>query len=119
MVHTSACINIFSYYVWLVFWQKDQEPIYLFLKLENYLELFKDLRKDETVPKIATNLVYLIKANRKDQVESKVIYSIFSKQPKRADKYWLLHVDSVDEPNRFEYNVNQIIPGFLSELIFI
>jgi KUP system potassium uptake protein len=80
--------------------------------------LFKELRTDETVPKISTNLVYLIKANRRDQIESKVIYSIFSKQPKRADKYWLLHVDIVDEPNRFEYKVTQIIPGILIRIDF-
>ena len=80
--------------------------------------MFKDLRNDETVPKIATNLVYIIKANRQDQIESKVIYSIFSKQPKRADKYWLLHVDIVDEPNRFEYKVNHIIPGILIRIDF-
>jgi len=89
-----------------------------FSKIENYLELFKDLRTDETVPKIATNLVYIIKANRRDQIESKVIYSIFSKQPKRADKYWLLHVDMVDEPNRFEYSAKQIIPDILIRIDF-
>jgi KUP system potassium uptake protein len=89
-----------------------------FSKIENYLELFRDLRTDETVPKIASNLVYIIKANRRDQVESKVIYSIFSKQPKRADKYWLLHVDIVDEPNRFEYSAKQIIPDILIRVDF-
>ena len=89
-----------------------------FSNLGDYLELFKDLRNDKTVPKIATNLVYIIKANRQDQVESKVIYSIFNKQPKRADKYWLLHVDRVDEPNRFEYKVNHIIPGVLIRIDF-
>jgi KUP system potassium uptake protein len=89
-----------------------------FIKLEEYIELFKDLRKDKTVPKIATNLVYIIKANNPNQVESKVIYSIFKKQPKRADTYWLLHVDRVDEPNRFEYKVNHIIPGILIRIDF-
>jgi KUP system potassium uptake protein len=89
-----------------------------FSNLSDYLELFKDLRKDNSVPKTATNLVYLIKANRVEQVESKVIYSIFNKQPKRADTYWLLHVDRVDEPNRFDYKVNQIIPGVLIRIDF-
>ena len=89
-----------------------------FINLGEYIELFKDLRKDKTVPKIATNLVYIIKANNQDQVESKVIYSIFKKQPKRADTYWLLHVDRVDEPNRFEYKVNHIIPGILIRIDF-
>jgi KUP system potassium uptake protein len=89
-----------------------------FSNLDDYIEIFKDLRKDKTVPKIATNLVYIIKANRQDQVESKVIYSIFNKQPKRADTYWFLHVDRVDEPNRFDYRVNHLIPGVLIRVDF-
>jgi len=47
-----------------------------------------------------------------------VIYSIFNKFPKRADRYWFLHVDRVDEPNRFEYKVNHIIPGVLIRVDF-
>ncbi len=89
-----------------------------FANLSEYIELFRDLRQDKTVPKIATNLVYIIKANKLDQVESKVLYSIFSKQPKRAETYWFLHVDRVDEPNRFEYDVNHIIPGILIRIDF-
>ncbi|HLN21520.1 MAG TPA: KUP/HAK/KT family potassium transporter [Bacteroidales bacterium] len=89
-----------------------------FSKLEGYIETFKDLKEDQTIPKIATNLVYIIKANNPDQVESKVIYSIFNKQPKRADHYWLLHVDMVDEPYRCEYKVTHIIPGILIRIDF-
>jgi KUP system potassium uptake protein len=89
-----------------------------FINISNYIEHFTDLRQDESIPKIATNLVYIIKANRQEQVESKVIYSIFNKFPKRADRYWLLHVDRVDEPNRFDYKVNQIIPGVLIRVDF-
>jgi KUP system potassium uptake protein len=89
-----------------------------FINLGDYYSLFKDLKNDKSVPKFATNLVYIIKANRQDQVESKVIYSIFRKQPKRADMYWLLHVDRVDEPNRFDYRVNHLIPGILIRLDF-
>jgi KUP system potassium uptake protein len=105
---------MFSWY----FGRKIKNRHISFSRLESYMELFKELQTDETVPKTATNLVYLIKANRKDQIESKVIYSIFSKQPKRADKYWLLHIDIVDEPNRFEYQVNHIIPGVLIRIDF-
>jgi KUP system potassium uptake protein len=89
-----------------------------FINLADYYELFKDLKNDKSVPRIATNLVYIIKANRQEQVESKVIYSIFNKRPKRADTYWLLHVDRVDEPNRFDYKVNHIIPGVLIRVDF-
>ena len=89
-----------------------------FINLADYLPLIKDLSKDKSVPITATNLVYLIKANNKDQVESKVMYSIFQKQPKRAETYWLLHVDRVDDPYRFEYEVEQIIPGILIRIDF-
>jgi KUP system potassium uptake protein len=89
-----------------------------FVKLDGYLPLIKDLSKDKSVPITSTNLVYLIKANNKDQVEAKVLYSIFQKQPKRAEVYWLLHVDRVDDPYRFEYEVEQIIPGILIRVDF-
>jgi KUP system potassium uptake protein len=89
-----------------------------FSNISNFTGLFRDLQKDETVPKIATNLVYIIRANRLDQVESKVIYSIFNKFPKRADTYWFLHIDRVNEPNRLDYKVTQIIPGVLIRVDF-
>jgi KUP system potassium uptake protein len=89
-----------------------------FASLDGYLDMFRDLTKDRSVSKVATNLVYIIHANNIYQVESKVIYSIFNKQPKRANTYWLLHVDMVDEPNRFEYKINHIIPGVLIRIDF-
>jgi KUP system potassium uptake protein len=100
------------------FGRKLKNRYVTFTLLDKYIEMFKDLSKDTSVPKCATNLVYIIKANRHDQVESKVIYSIFHKQPKRADTYWLLHINGVDEPNRFEYEVTQIIPGVLIRVDF-
>jgi KUP system potassium uptake protein len=100
------------------FGRKIKNRYISFANLNKYTDLFKDLAEDESVPKTATNLVYIIRANRKDQVESKVIYSIFSKQPKRADKYWLLHIDRVNDPNQFEYHVTQIIPGILIRVDF-
>ena len=89
-----------------------------FSNLTDYLPLIRDLSNDKSVPLAATNLVYIIKANNKEQVESKVLYSIFQKQPKRARTYWLVHVDRVDDPGRFEYEVEQIIPGILIRLDF-
>jgi KUP system potassium uptake protein len=100
------------------FGRKIKNRYITFANLNKYTTLFTELSKDESVPKIATNLVYIIRANRKDQVESKVIYSIFNKQPKRADTYWLIHVDRVTDPNQFEYQVTQIIPGILIRLDF-
>jgi KUP system potassium uptake protein len=107
-------IIMFGWY----FGRKLKNRYVTFTDLYKYIDLFKDLSKDNSVPKTATNLVYIIKANRPDQVESKVIYSIFQKQPKRADTYWLIHVDRIDEPDRIDYQVNQIIPGILIRVDF-
>jgi KUP system potassium uptake protein len=111
-----------SFYLLLMagwyFGRKIKNRFITFANLNRYTDLFRDLVKDESVPKTATNLVYIIRANRIDQVESKVIYSIFNKQPKRADTYWLLHVDRVNDPNEFDYHVTQIIPGILIRVDF-
>jgi KUP system potassium uptake protein len=110
-----------SYFLIMFGWyfgRKIKNRYITFASLNKYIDLFKDLAKDESVPKTATNLVYIIRANRKDQVESKVIYSIFQKQPKRADTYWFIHVDRVNDPNQFDYHVTQIIPGLLIRVDF-
>jgi KUP system potassium uptake protein len=112
-----ASIFFIIMYGWY-FGRKLKNRYVTFTNLDRYIELFKELSKDNSVPKTATNLVYVIKANRPDQVESKVIFSIFHKQPKRADTYWLLHIDNIDEPDRFDYQVTQIIPGVLIRVDF-
>jgi len=89
-----------------------------FVNVNKYLHLFEDLSHDKSIPQIATNLVYIIKANNIHQIESKIMYSIFNKQPKRAQTYWLLHVNTVDEPDTFNYEINQIIPGILIRIDF-
>ncbi|NLJ20722.1 MAG: KUP/HAK/KT family potassium transporter [Bacteroidales bacterium] len=93
--------------------RKIKNKYSLFLKIRPYFSIISDLKEDKTVPKYATNLVYLTKANYRTDIESKIIYSIINKQPKRADYYWLLHVDHVDEPNTFEYTFEKLIPNTL------
>ncbi|MBK7888229.1 MAG: KUP/HAK/KT family potassium transporter [Bacteroidetes bacterium] len=80
-----------------------------FVKLEKYFEIISDVSKDETIPKYATHLVYLTSARTDKEVENKIIYSILQKQPKRADVYWLVHVDVVDEPYTLEYSVKELV----------
>jgi len=79
-----------------------------FVHLRDYTALLADLSNDLSVPKFATHLVYLTSADNKGEIESKVIYSIMQKQPKRADIYWFVHVDVTDEPYRMDYTVRHI-----------
>ncbi len=89
-----------------------------FIDISDYYTILKELSEDETVPKYASQLVYLTSANNDTEVESKIIYSILQKQPKRADIYWLIHVDTLDEPYRKEYEVNFLIPNKLIRVDF-
>ncbi len=89
-----------------------------FVKLEEYFSLIQDLSADNTINKYSTHLVYLTSADSIKEIESKVIYSIFQKQPKRADVYWLLHIDVVDEPYTMEYKINSILPDDLIRVDF-
>jgi KUP system potassium uptake protein len=91
----------------------------VFVKIADYVDILKDLRYDISIPKFATNLVYLTRADRKTDVESKILYSIINKQPKRADKYWLLHLHIVDEPRKLGYKVETLIPDVLYRVEFV
>jgi KUP system potassium uptake protein len=81
-----------------------------FVDLKHYVGMLQDLQADATVPKEATNLVYLAMADSKRYIDSNIIYSIFKKRPKRADVFWFVHVDTVDNPFTSKYVVDTIIP---------
>jgi KUP system potassium uptake protein len=84
-----------------------------FLTIKSFFKIISDINKDTTIPKYSTNLVYLSKADLKTEIEGKIIYSIINKQPKRADNYWILHIDHVDDPTTFEYSFEKLIPDIL------
>lgn len=84
-----------------------------FTKIEPFFKIVSAIKADKTIPQYATNLVYLSKADYRDEIESKIMYSIVNKHPKRAEHYWLLHVDYHDEPMMCEYNAMQLIPDTL------
>jgi KUP system potassium uptake protein len=79
------------------------------VNIESYYPLIRELSNDTSVPKYSTHLVYLTGAESVNNIENKIMYSIFQKQPKRADIYWLLHIDVVDEPYTMEYKVRTLI----------
>ncbi len=107
-----ASILFIVMYVWFR-GRRIKNSFIEFVHIQKYLEILKSLHNDESIPKYSTNLVYITRAKRKTEIESKIMYSIFNKQPKRADVYWLIHVDIVDEPYEMSYAVNNLIPKIL------
>ncbi len=78
--------------------------------MDDCVELISDIKTDKEIPKYASNLVYLSGSPDKSVIESKLIYSIVNKQPKRADHYWFIHIDNVDTPDTLEYSVDIVAP---------
>lgn len=89
-----------------------------FVRLDDYLPQLQELSIDTTIPKYATHLVYMSSANNPKEIEHKIIYSIFNKKPKRADIYWFIHVDVLDDPYSCEYIVQTIIPNEVIRIEF-
>ena len=117
------CITIFLLLYFLHRARRLRSVKYKLVNLDDYIDMFNDLIHDETIPKAATNLVFMTKkANTESLVDSNIIYSLFQQNPKRADVYWIIHVEILDYPNEHEknYSVSTIIPEklFLVNLQF-
>ncbi len=89
-----------------------------FVRLEHYVPKLQELSNDKAVPKYSTHLVYLTSADNPKEIEHKIIYSILNKKPKRADIYWFVHVDTMDNPYTSEYKVEHIIPNDIIRIDF-
>lgn len=89
-----------------------------FVRVEEYIPKLEALSNDNTIPKFATHLVYLTSANNPKEIEHKIMYSILSGKPKRADIYWFVHVDTLDDPYTCEYSVSHIIPNDIIRVEF-
>ena len=89
-----------------------------FVRMEEYIPKLEELSNDISVPKYATHLVYMTSANNPKEIEHKIIYSILSGKPKRADIFWFVHVDTLDDPYTCEYIVEHIIPNDIIRVEF-
>ncbi len=89
-----------------------------FVRMEHYIPMIQELSNDKSIAKYATHLVYMTSANNPKEIEHKIIYSILNKKPKRADIYWFVHVDVLDDPYTSEYSVEHIIPNDIIRVEF-
>jgi KUP system potassium uptake protein len=89
-----------------------------FVKLDDYVGILQELSNDKTIPKYATHLVYLTSADNPKEIEHKIIYSILIRKPKRADIYWFVHVNVMDDPYTMEYSVETVIPNEIIRIEF-
>lgn len=95
-------------YIWY-YARKINNRFTRFIDLGKYVQQIKDLSVDLQIPKFSTHLIYMTKANTRQEIEDKIIKSIFSKRPKRADVYWFLHIDRTEEPYTLSYSVHELV----------
>lgn len=89
-----------------------------FVRLDDYVGILQELSNDKSIPKYSTHLVYLTSADNPKEIEHKIIYSILIRKPKRADIYWFVHVNVMDDPYTMEYSVETIIPNEIIRIEF-
>jgi KUP system potassium uptake protein len=118
--YITLLIGIFIFAVMYIWYRarKIKNRYIEFVRLDHYLDKIQELSRDATVPKYATHLVYMTSANNPKEIEHKIIYSILNRKPKRADIYWFVHLDTVDDPYACEYKVTHIIPDDIIRVDF-
>ncbi len=79
-------------------------------QLAGCVSLISGIKEDSSIPKYASNLVYLSRSPDQRLIETKLIYSIVNKQPKRADHYWFVHIENADDPDTLSYSVEILEP---------
>jgi KUP system potassium uptake protein len=95
-------------YVWY-YARKINNKFVKFVDLGKFTPQIIELSNDDSIPKFSTHLIYLTKANSRNQIEEKLMKSLFAKQPKRADVYWFLHINRTEEPFTMSYDVSELV----------
>lgn len=95
-------------YVWY-YARKINNRFTHFVDLGEYAPQLTELSNDDIIPKFSTHLIYLTKADRRHEVEERIIQSILSKKPKRADVYWFLHINRTEQPYTLTYDVSELV----------
>lgn len=80
-----------------------------FVHISQYSTIIEELSEDDSIPKFSTHLIYLTKSNKRENIEEKIMNSILSKKPKRADVYWFLHINQTNHPYTLDYEVNELV----------
>jgi len=98
---------IFTMYTWF----NARKMLHRFIKLvsiKNYIPAITELSNDKSISKFSTHLIYLSKAKNPNDIEERIMHSILSRNPKRADVYWFIHITRTDEPYTLEYTVDEV-----------
>lgn len=98
----------------MIIWRNSTRTRATFIEYRPLAEstgLISAIKADTEIPKYASNVVYLSRSGSQAMIENKLIYSIVNKHPKRADHYWIIRIENVDDPETLEYSADVVVPG--------
>jgi len=110
--------GIFFFVMYVSYFARKINSSYTkFEDLGKYAHTIAELSNDESIPKFTTHLIYLTKADRRDQIEARIIQSIFDKKPKRADVYWFFHINRTNNPYTLNYEVSELVDDKVIKIV--
>ena len=83
------------------------------LNLADHVPALRQLSTDTSMPMLCNNLVYLERQGESGTIDRDILYSILDKDPKRAQAYWFVSVDVMDEPDLLQYEVDTYGTDFI------
>ena len=84
------------------------------LRFRDHVDSLVALNRDESIPLLANNLVYLDGEGNPELIDRDILYSIFDKDTKRAQAYWFVNVHVLNEP----YTLNYELETYGTDCIF-
>ena len=83
------------------------------LPFSDYIANLKGLHDDLSEPLLAHNLVYLEGDSRDGRIDRDILYSILDKDLKRAQAYWFVSVNVLNEPDPLYYELETYGTDFI------
>ena len=75
------------------------------LPVRDYLDQIRGIMADTDIPMISNNLVFISKNDNFEVMDRDILYSILDRDPKRADAYWFISVNTTNQPFDRSYEV--------------
>jgi KUP system potassium uptake protein len=114
-IHGGWIVVLIGFLLFSIMWIWYQAKVFKrrhtrFTNFSEVLPILIDLSNDISIPKTSNHLVYMTSSSSADEIESKIMYSLIERQPKRADMYWFVHIETVDDPYLYDYKVEILSP---------
>ena len=83
------------------------------LPFEAYIPNLRALHEDKDEPLLANNLVFLEGTSPDGSIDRDILYSILDKDLKRAEAYWFVSVQVLNDPDTLNYQVETYGTDFI------